>query len=815
MSSTEDDADTHTDQAPKAKKRRLPRACDACRKKKTKCKRGANKELLQALEKKVAAYEALLQKASITFIELRKIEEYQQTASADTPASSHATSSSPPPSKPVPATMGPSDPLSYLAETSTPGQGGEEVDEKLVELNNVDQRMRDMHIETVKTRWFGSSSNFSLFSQAAEMKESYEGGRSSNMSSGQFKRPQYWKLAPHEEAMRHSDPGKPLQFPPQELLDHLVSMYLLRINSFFPFLHAPTFRKSIQDQLYLHDQSFGRLVSMVCAVGSRFSDDPRIYYDPQNPVSAGFHWFEQVRILQSKYLLETMSLLEVQTLCVALLFFLGTSMPQGTWFTLGFAIRTCQERGSLVLESIIVFLEVREEEQKHSKMNYGNEPGGNLPTLRVFVGSAQRIPRFLVTVDRQLTTFLGRPSAISSEDIEIDYPEECDDEYWELNGDDVTFHQPPEKPSLVTAFCVHLKLCELYAVSMRTLYASPRSRALFGVTGDNWESRIVTELDSSLNSWLDSIPDHLRWDPHREDPIYFDQSCLLYSIYYGLQITIHRPFINKKQSVLAFPSLAICTNSARSCSHVLEAQSRRGSMRIPHAQMTAYSSALMLLMNIYGAKKFEISLDAGREMSAVYMLIRFLKTCDNRWNLAGRFADVITEMASVHVPLPQPAETTLKRGRDDDQEEQQSHQVIDIGYTSQPYPSGMVGYSDPSYNWNYGQQPQPAAPSQLDYHASPYNHSASPIPQQLSYSSGAADWNINPYAFPSLPTGAYPGFYVDPNMAHTDFGLQELERLSHQMSGGHANFSSMPASMAGPEWQQFLGGMATSPHHHA
>jgi hypothetical protein len=71
---------------------------------------------------------------------------------------------------------------------------------------------------------------------------------------------------------------------------------------------------------------------------------------------------------------------------------------------------------SLVLESIIVFLEVREEEQKHSKMNYGNEPGGNLPTLRVFVGSAQRIPRFLVTVDRQLTTFLGRPSAISSEE---------------------------------------------------------------------------------------------------------------------------------------------------------------------------------------------------------------------------------------------------------------------------------------------------------------------------------------------------------------------------------------------------------------
>lgn len=33
-------------------------------------------------------------------------------------------------------------------------------DEKQTELNAVNDRLKDLHIETAKTRWFGSSSNF-------------------------------------------------------------------------------------------------------------------------------------------------------------------------------------------------------------------------------------------------------------------------------------------------------------------------------------------------------------------------------------------------------------------------------------------------------------------------------------------------------------------------------------------------------------------------------------------------------------------------------------------------------------------------------
>src|SRR5215471_16130262 len=69
----------------------------------------------------------------------------------------------------------------------------------------------------------------------------------------------------------------------------------------------------------------------------------------------------------------------------------------------------------------------------------------------------------------------------------------------------------------------------------------------------------------------------VRWDPNRENPAFFDQSAMLYATYYYIQILIHRPFIPspRKPSPLSFPSLAICTNAARSCSHVLDVHHSR------------------------------------------------------------------------------------------------------------------------------------------------------------------------------------------------------------------------------------------------
>jgi hypothetical protein len=94
--------------------------------------------------------------------------------------------------------------------------------------------------------------------------------------------------------------------------------------------------------------------------------------------------------------------------------------------------------------------------------------------------------------------------------FDVDYPIECDDEYWEPNGDSgQTFQQPSGKPSVITAFVYKLRLCEILASTLRTLYSTKKSKIRSGSmgSGNEWEHQIVAELDSSLNSWKDELPE--------------------------------------------------------------------------------------------------------------------------------------------------------------------------------------------------------------------------------------------------------------------------------------------------------------------
>ena len=124
-------------------------------------------------------------------------------------------------------------------------------------------------------------------------------------------------------------------------------------------------------------------------------------------------------------------------------------------------------------------------------------------------------------------------------------------------------------------------------------YSINKSKLSHGFVGPEWEQRIVAELDSALNKWSDTVPDHrkstvrsaampptqisyytVKWDPDRQHKLFMNQSASLYANYYLAQVCVHRPFIPspRKPSRLPFPSLTICTNAARSCTHVLDVQ---------------------------------------------------------------------------------------------------------------------------------------------------------------------------------------------------------------------------------------------------
>ena len=131
----------------------------------------------------------------------------------------------------------------------------------------------------------------------------------------------------------------------------------------------------------------------------------------------------------------------------------------------------------------------------------------------------------------------------------------------------------------------------------------------------------------------------MRW-PIQDSPlgphsVFFQQASILYATYYYIQILVHRPFIPRpgKPAPLTYPSLAICTNAARSCSQVLEAYLTDCDVgSAPFLMYYAFTSGLVLLLNIWGMRRHgdENDVEPERQMDDVHRCMRFLKAAQDR-----------------------------------------------------------------------------------------------------------------------------------------------------------------------------------------
>ncbi|KAF8643172.1 hypothetical protein AX16_009214 [Volvariella volvacea WC 439] len=482
-------------------------------------------------------------------------------------------------------------------------------------------------------RFFGKSSSAMLIQTAIELKNEYTGNEveKPQLSHALAKRPEFWSVRPWEQAAAQS-PQTIYDFPPEELIHQLVDLYFKHTNIFLPLLHRPTFERLIQEQLHQRHEMFGAVLLLVCAVASRYSDDPRVRLDGEKGFhSNGWKYFHQVQLVK-KSLLSPPSLYELQFYCLSVQFLQGTSAPQACWTMVGIGIRLAQDVGA-----------------HRKKANREVSAEGELWKRAFWV---------LVTMDRMFSSALGRPCAIQDEDFDLDLPLEVDDEYWDHPDPEQRFKQPPNKPSVISAFVLYLRLNQILAFSLRTIYSINKSKILLGFIGPQWEQHIVAELDSALNKWVDTVPDYLRWDPTRENEVFFHQSVLLYTSYYNIQILIHRPFIPspRKPSPLSFPSLAICTNAARSCSHIVDIHRSRFGLPLSQVLMSVFTAGIVLLLNIWGGKRSGLSTDPKREMADVHKCMQVLRACEGRWHSAGRLWDILYELASVgELPLPQPS----------------------------------------------------------------------------------------------------------------------------------------------------------------
>ena len=174
--------------------------------------------------------------------------------------------------------------------------------------------MQRLGLDSTLQRFFGKSSSAVLLSTARNIKKKYAEIHNYEDLLG-AERPQFWTTQPWVRA-RVQTARNEYDFPEQDLLRLLIDKYFIHVNAFLPLLHRPTFESYVSDGLHLQNGGFGGVVSLVCALGSRYTDDPRVLLPGTSDVaSAGWAWFDQVQLTRSSCLVPA-SIHEIQSYSV-------------------------------------------------------------------------------------------------------------------------------------------------------------------------------------------------------------------------------------------------------------------------------------------------------------------------------------------------------------------------------------------------------------------------------------------------------------------------------------------------------------------
>ncbi|KAI8142510.1 fungal-specific transcription factor domain-containing protein [Fennellomyces sp. T-0311] len=226
-------------------------------------------------------------------------------------------------------------------------------------------------------------------------------------------------------------------------------------------------------------------------------------------------------------------------------------------------------------------------------------------------------------MDKWSAAATGRPQTIFDEDCDEIYPNESStwEEVMDQPPKDSTSTEPRfpsldpsvaqkvkvDKIPLYQPFVQLVKLSELLGRILQGLY-TPRAKRHSAQHGSD---AIVSYLDNALSEWRANLPPSLqisttnvsRLDSRGHSPL-LSMSGLIYLTYCTLLVLLHRPFIEKERqghdTRLSLSSLTICTNAATRCVDIAEKMHYRDFMLISWS-FSIYPVFTASLIHIYNA----------------------------------------------------------------------------------------------------------------------------------------------------------------------------------------------------------------------
>lgn len=532
------------DDASDAKRRRIARACDMCRKKKIKCdgrmpkcshcinykteciftqvekKRNPPKgaKYIEGLENRLGRMESLLRlsgllsevdngKTDLGTLERRLADRSMMAGAQPTRMSAGPTPMHPP--MPAQSSRQSTPRVDSTTSPRSPATPPDSQKESEAELDTLSDMMCSLVTNNSgETRYIGSSSGFSIFSPRGIQWVNEKTGDSSfeEMISNSYVDDNkwiYWKPEIFSDIFARRV-FKPL--PPKEEAMSLFRDFFENFNCVFPLFHEPTFMHLVERQ-YSRDPYEGSgwwaSINVALAIAHRLRIMSNLV--PQEEDKKAWLYLKNAMGVLTELTMRNADLLSVQALLGMALFLQGTPNPQPSFFLVSAAIRLSHSIGL-------------------------HKRGSGFGLNPVEVEQRKRVFWISYMIDKDMCLRSGRPPMQDDDDMNVELPSEDPPD----NVGNVPLSDGKGKVNLFRLMCL---FGTIQSKVYKQLYSTKASRQ-----SDGELLNTIGELDKELEEWKDSIPLDFRPEyeiksTHR--PLVLPVVVLHFG-YYNCLTTIHR-----------------------------------------------------------------------------------------------------------------------------------------------------------------------------------------------------------------------------------------------------------------------------------
>lgn len=577
-----------------AKRRRIARACDMCRKKKIKCdgvqpkcghcanyktecvftqvekKRAPPKgaKYIEGLENRLGRMESLLRlsgllaeddgKTDLGTLEKRLQERSHSKSNATSPQSNPspanhtamASITSPPAGTPLQQATSPetvNNSADSPAVNVPPGQN-----QKTVDLL-ADQMCSLITNNQGETRYIGSSSGFSIFSPKGIQWVNDKTGDASfqtmiGAAAEDGNKFDHWKPEVFDDLF-----GRRIfkRLPSKQECYSLLKDFFENFNAMFPLFHEPTFMHLVEKHYSLdpyEGSGWWASLNVALAIAHRLRVMSNVVDQDEDDHAWGY--LKNAMAVMTELTMRNTDLLSVQALLGMALFMQGTPNPQPSFFLVSAAIRLSHSIGLHKRGSGFNLNEVENEQRK-----------------RVFW--------IAYLLDKDICLRSGRPPAQDDDDMNVELPS---DHPLDNVGNVPLNKETSDGKTTMNLFRQMCMFAQIQSRVYKQLYSVKAARQ-----SDGELLNTIGELDQVLEEWKDSIPIDFR--PEHEiraahTPLIL-HIVVLHFAYYNCLTTIHRMSVHhgywtsrlsdyaiqglnsRPLNPRVFMSAALCVNAAR------------------------------------------------------------------------------------------------------------------------------------------------------------------------------------------------------------------------------------------------------------